>query len=238
MNAELGAWLDEEMKEFSDVLQTFKKKQKNKAPLWMAVCLIGMVALGFAVGYDLAYVMRVHFPIGCVIALFAGLCFWLPSKISNIKAVRKGYEKAMEDFFQTQEDQDLFVKQMESGNYDKVSFYNISETYPSRFIAGPDYWMYFNGRLLCCFVRTADILGISRQDETTRVSYNAGGARRGKNIAIGVSLVITYKDNSVSAKRNKDAEESLFFPKSEQYQEVLELIRRQCPQYQSWTGSV
>lgn len=234
MNAKLETWLDEEMKEFSGVLQTFKKKQKNKAPLWMAGCLIGMVALGFVAGYNLAYVMRVHFPIGCVIALFAGLCFWLPAKISNVKAVRKGYEKAMEDFFQSQEDQDLFVRQMESGNYDKVNFNNISETYPSRFIAGPDYWMYFNGRF-CCFVRTEDILSIRRQDETTRVSYNTG--RSGKNIAIGVSLVITYKQNSVSANKNRDAEESLFFQKGEQYQQALELIKRRCPQYQSWIGN-
>ena len=83
MSEKSAAWLEEEMKEFSGILQTFKKKQKNKAPLWMAVCLIGMVALGFAVGYDIAYIMRVHFPIGCGIALLAGLCFWLPSKISN-----------------------------------------------------------------------------------------------------------------------------------------------------------
>ncbi len=235
MNAKLGAWLEEEMKEFSDVLQTFKKKQKNKAPIWMAGCLIGMVALGFVAGYEPAYIMRVHFPIGCGIALLAGLCFWLPAKISNIKAVRKAYEKAIQSFFQTQEEQELFVRQMESGNYGKVNFYNVSETYPSRFIAGPEYWMYFNG--VCSFVRTADILSIRRQNETTRVSYNAGGGRRGKNVAIGVSLVITYKENSDSAKRNKNTEESLFFQKGEQFQEALELIKRQCPQCQSWTGS-
>lgn len=238
MSAQLAAWLEEEMKEFSGILQTFKKKQKNKAPLWMAGCLIGMVAIGFLAGADLAYIMRVHFPIGCGIALFAGLCFWLPSKISNVKAVRKGYEKAIQDFFQTQEDQDLFVRQMESGSYGKVNFYNVSEeTYPSRFIAGPDYWMYFNGRT-CCFVRTADIMSIRRQDETTRVSYNVGGGRGGANMAVGVSLVIGYKANTVSASKNRDAEESLFFPKNEQYQEVLELIKRQCPQYQSWVDGI
>lgn len=236
MDARLEAWLEEEMKEFSDVLQTFKKKQKSKEPLWIALCLIGMVALGFVAGYDLAYVMRVHFPIGCVIALFVGICFWLRAKISNIKTVRKAYEKTIQDFFQTQEDQDLFVKQMESGNYCKVDFYNISETFPARFIAGPDYWVYFNSRF-CSFVRTADILRIRRHNETAWVSYEAGGRLRGKNIAAGVSLVIKYKEYSASAIKIKNVEESLFFHKSEQYQEVLELIRRQCPQYQSWTGS-
>lgn len=99
MDAKMEMWLDQEMQEFSEVLKTFKKKQKNKAPLWMAAFLIGMVALGFIVGYDVSYVMRVHLPIGCGIALFAGLCFWLPAKISNVKAVRKAYEKAMQDFF-------------------------------------------------------------------------------------------------------------------------------------------
>lgn len=231
MSEKSAAWLEEEMKEFSGILQTFKKKQKNKAPLWMAVCLIGMVALGFAVGYDIAYIMRVHFPIGCGIALLAGLCFWLPSKISNIKGVRKAYEKAMEDFFQSQEEQDLFVRQMESGNYDKVHFYNVNtETYPARFIAGPDYWMYFNG--VCRFVRTEDIQSIHIKNETTGV--NVGGSR--KRITVGVSLVITYKQNSVSANKNRDTDESLFFQKGEQCQEALELIKRQCPQYQSWIG--
>lgn len=235
MNTQLETWLDGEMKDFSSMLQTFKKKQKSKAPLWMAGCLIGMVALGFIAGYDLAYVMRVHFPIGCGIALLAGLCFWLPSKISNVKTVRKAYEKAMQDFFQNQEEQELFIRQMETGNYDKVNFYNVSETYPSRLIVGPDYWIYFNGA--CRLVRTADIQSIRRQSETTRISYNAGGSRMRQNVAVGVSLVILYKENSASATRNKGTEESLFFQKSEQYQEALELIKRQCPQCQSWTGS-
>ncbi len=235
MDTKLATWLEEEMKEFEEVLQTFKKKQKNKAPLWMAAFLIGMVAIGFIAGYDIAYIMRVHFPIGCGIALFAGLCFWLPSRISNMKAVRKAYEKAMQDFFQTEEDRELFVKQMESGNYRKANFYNVSqETYPGRFIAGPDYWMYFNGA--CRFVRTGDIKSLSRQNESTRVTYDAGGGRRGKNIAIGVSLVIRYKEGSVSAKAHRDAEESLFFSKSEQYQEAMELIKDRCPQYLSWAG--
>lgn len=235
MDAKLESWLEEEMKEFSEVLQTFKKKQKNKAPIWMAASLAGMVALGFIVGYDISYVMRVHFPIGCGIALFAGLCFWLPSKISNIKGVRKAYEKGMQDFFQTEEDRELFVRQMESGNYGKVNFYNVSEeTYPGRFIAGPDYWMYYNRA--CRFVRTDDILSLSRQNESTRVTYDTGGGRRGKNIAIGVSLVVKYKEGSASAKANRDAEESFFFSKSEQYQEVMELIKAHCPQYQSWAG--
>lgn len=177
MNAKLAAWLEEEMKEFSGILQTFKKKQKNKAPLWMAACLIGMVAIGFVAGYDIAYIMRVHFPIGCGLALFAGLCFWLPSRVSNIKAVRKGYEKAMENFFQSQEEQDLFVRQMESGSYDKVNFFNVNvETYPARFIAGPDFWMYFNGN--CRFVRTEDIQSIRKEIEKTRV--NTGGSRAKK----------------------------------------------------------
>lgn len=236
MNEKLEAWLEEEMKEFNGVLQSFKKKQKGKAPLWMAGCLIGMVALGFGVGYDFAYVMRVHFPIGCVLALGAGLCFWLPSKISNIKAVREAYVKAMQEFFQSSEEQDLFVRQMESGSCNKANFCNISETYPSRFIAGPDFWVYFNGRF-CHFVRTEDILRVRRETETTRVSYSTGGGgSRSRNVAIGVSLVIAYKENSVSSKKNKGNEDTLFFHKSEQYQEAWELVKRHCPQYQSWIG--
>lgn len=107
-------------------------------------------------------------------ALFAGLCFWRPSKVANIKSVRKIYEKAMQNFFQNQEEEELFVRQMESGNYEKVDFYNVNqETYPFRFMAGPDFLLFFNGP--CRLVRTADIQSIHRQDESTRVSFNAGG---------------------------------------------------------------
>ncbi|HBA47590.1 MAG TPA: hypothetical protein DCZ91_07280, partial [Lachnospiraceae bacterium] len=88
----------------------------------------------------------------------------------------------------------------------------------------------------CRFIRTGDIKSLSRQNESTRVSYNTGGGIRGKSIAIGVSLVIKYKEGSVSAKENRDAEESLFFSKSEQYQEVMELIKDKCPQYLGWAG--
>ncbi len=233
MNVNLAAWLEQEMKEFSGILQTFKKKQKSKAPLWMAVCLFGMVAIGFAAGYDISYIMRVHFPIGCGIALFAGLCFWLPSKVSNIKAVQDGYEKAIEDFFQSQEEQDRFVRQMESGSYDKVNFFNVNvDTFPARFIVGPDFWLYFNGRT-CQLVRTEDILSIRREVEKTRV--NTGG-NRAKKIAVGVSMVITYKHNSVSANKSGNTDDSLFFH-GEQYEEVLELIKKQCPQYHSWIGN-
>lgn len=231
MDAEMEMWLDQEMQEFSEVLKTLKKKKISRAPVWMAVFLIGMVAFGFIVGYDVSHVMRVHFPIGCVLALGAWFCCWLPTKVSNIKGVRKAYEKAIQDFFQTEEDRQLFVKQMEDGNYHKVDFCEAGEVYPCRFIVGPDYWMYFQRiNIACRFIRTGDIESLSRQNESTWVSYNTGGRVHGKNMAIGVSLIIKYKEGSVSAKKNRNAEESLFFSKSKDYQEAVELIKNECPQ--------
>lgn len=95
---------------------------------------------------------------------------------------------------------------MESGNYGKVNFYNVNEdNYPSRLIVGSDYWMYFNG-LSCLFIRTADILSICEQKEMTRAHYNASSRRRKPAMSIGVSLVITYEENSVSANQRENGE--------------------------------
>lgn len=38
--------------------------------------VVGMTALGFAVGGDAASVFTLHFPIGCGIALIIWFCFW------------------------------------------------------------------------------------------------------------------------------------------------------------------
>ncbi len=227
MNVQLKEWLDAEMKEFSGILADFKKKQKSKAPLWMAACIAGMVALGVLAGYDWAYILRVHFLIGCVLALMAGLCFWLPSKISSIGKVRKIYEKAMTKFFKTQEDQELFIRQMSSGNYGKVNFYNVNtESYPSRFIAGPAYWMFFSGRF-CKFIRAADVERVEGREETTRVSYHAGSRNVHQRMSVGVSMVITYKENSPSAREINSREDTLFFQNGEQYRAALELVKNQ-----------
>lgn len=235
VQGQLDAWLKEEMEAFSGVLSQFQKKQRKKAPLWMAGSVLVLVAIGFLAGYDVGYILKVHLPIGCGIALFAGLCFWIPSKVSNIKKVQKAYEAAMTDFFQTDEEKERFVQQMQAGQYDAVNFLNVNqESYPSRLLVGPEYWVYFSR--FCQIIRTSDIESICGKEETTRVSYTAGNTRVRQKLAVGVSLVLTYREGSDSALQHKDGTQSLFFQKSEQYKQALDLIRKQCPRYADWTG--
>lgn len=234
MNTEMRTWLDKELKEYSGLFAEFKRKLKKAAPLWMAVAVIAMVALGFVAGYDFAYILKVHFLIGCVIALIIGFCYWIMGKATSMKKVTKTYEKAVNEFFQAEEDQERFVKQMESGNYGTVNFLNTkSEQYPTRFMAGHDYWMFCRG-VSCTFIRTADIESVQGETERTRVSYNVGGRRAGSNMTIGYSMVIKYKEDTSLAGAEKQKEQTLFFQSEGQFRQAEEVIKKYCPEYDSW----
>lgn len=49
---QLKAWLDAEMRDFEVVFKAFNGRLMKKMPIWMAISVVGMVALGFGVGYD------------------------------------------------------------------------------------------------------------------------------------------------------------------------------------------
>lgn len=230
MDERLSGWLEREMAEYSGLLSKFKKKQMKWVPLWMALSVGAMVALGFGVGYDFEYVLRVHFVLGCGIALFILFMFWILTATTTMKPVRKGYEKAMQEFFVSQEDADLFCRQMDEKNFEVISFMNTSsEKFPTRFIAGPDYWVYFCcGR--CSLVRTADIESIHESSESTSLSYNVGGARVRQNVSAGASIAIVYKNDTASQKKTKM--DKLYFTKRAQFREAMELVKKRCPDCQ------
>ena len=224
MNEQTKLWLDQEMKDFSQLLKQFRAKINKRVPVWMAISVAAMFLLGILVGYDITYVLRVHFVIGCGIAFFIWFCFWLQGRATSAKKARKAYEKAMADFFVSDEDQAAFNRQMDTQNYGTVNFLTITtDNYPCRFLAGPDYWIYFkNGR--CQFIRTADIARVYEQEETSRISYNVGNRRVRQNMSVGVSLVIEYKEESPSAQKQK--EDKLFTENQTQSNAVTELIRK------------
>ena len=60
MSEALREWLDRELKDFEPVWRSFRGKQQRMYYIWMVAAVVGMVALGFGVGYDLAYVLQVH----------------------------------------------------------------------------------------------------------------------------------------------------------------------------------
>lgn len=227
MDEQMKRWLDEEMKEYADALKEFSQKQTRMVYLWMGCSVVGMVALGFAVGGDAASVFRMHFPIGCVIALFVWFCFWVQNKFSSIKKVRAAYERSIAAFFQKEEDRNTFLRQMESGNYGKLHFLNTAmDKYPCRFIAGPDYFMFVRS-LSCSFIRVADIDDIYAEEEKSRVRYRMGDYRIMQNITMGISLVIEYKPDAVSKKGEE--RDKIYLENGKQFDQVVELIRKYCP---------
>lgn len=226
MDERMNLWLEQELKEYASVLREFQQKVTRMMYLWMLLSVAGMTALGFFVGGSPAQVFSLHFPVGCVIALVIWVCFWFQNKVSSMKKVRASYEKAIAGFFRTEEDKSAFLRQMENNDYGKIDFMNtVTDKYPCRFIVGPDYFM-FSRDLACLFIRAADIKSISAEVQNSRVRYRIGDTRVMQNLAMGVSLILEYKEDSASAKERLT--DSLYLENDRQYTEAAELIQKYC----------
>ncbi len=214
-------WLDWEMKEFSELFQQFNKRLMKKVPLWMGVSIFGMVALGFLVGYDAAYVFRVHFLIGLGLALVILLCFWLQTRLVSMKKVHPAYEQAFGKL--SGEEKAAFLRQMELKTYGKLNFLNgTTDKYPCRLLVGPEYWLYFRD-LSCRIVKAEEIQSLTGREEKTRVGYTLGNTRVSQKLTVAVSLVIEYRAESGKGQEN------LLLENGGQLEQAVELIRRYCP---------
>lgn len=227
MNDQLTNWLDEKMKEFEPHFREFNKGMMRKVPLWMALCIVGLTALGFIVGGDVKSVLKLHFPLGCGLAVFIWLCFFIQSKAVSMKRVRAAYEKEAQRIGNNQADCDAFLQQAKTHSEKQIWFMNgASDKYPCCLTVGQDYWLFFRS-LSCCIVRAADIKRIYGKEETTRVGYDVGDSHVRQNLGIGVSIVIEYKEGSASA--NEKRNDKLFLENGDQLQQAMELIRTYCP---------
>lgn len=219
MSEILKEWLDGELRDFEPVWKSFRNKQQRMYYIWMAVAVVGMVALGFGVGYDWTYVVRVHLPIGAGIAVFIWLCVLLTSRASSMKNVRKIFEKALSTL--SPSDQEAFARQ----DFGRVDFLNTFEDgYPARLLVGPDFWLYFRG--VCHIYRVADMEKLQVQEEKTQLHYNIGGTRVRQKVGVGVSLVVDYREGTVSGKKQQDR---VYLAKWEQFKTAKDLIARHCP---------
>ncbi len=95
MNDSLRQWLDAEMKDYAPRFKAFNRRLMRRVPIWMALSVAAMVALGFGVGYDWQYVVKVHLLIGLGFAAFIWLCFWIQTRSVSMKKVRGMYEQAL-----------------------------------------------------------------------------------------------------------------------------------------------
>lgn len=219
MSGALREWLDRELRDFEPVWKSFRGKQRRMYYIWMAAAVAGMTALGFGVGYDLAYVLRVHLPIGVGMAVFIWLCVLLTSRAGTMKNARKQFEKALSAL--SSSDQEAFVRQ----DFGRVDFLNTMEdNFPARLLVGPDFWLYFRG--VCHICRVSDLEALRVREESVRLSYKVGSTRVRQKVGAGVSLVVDYREDAVSAGELPDR---LYLNSWEQFRTARELIARRCP---------
>ncbi len=211
MNAELKQWLDAEMKDYEKVFKAFNSGTMKKVPLWMALCVIGLVALGFGVGGGLDTVLRIHLPVGVGMALFVWLCFWIQTRSVSMKKVRASYEKALGGL--SPADQAAFVRQ--GPLCGRIGFENrMTDKYPARLMVGPDFWVYF--REACQVFKVADIQKLHARQETTRVGYDLGKTHVRQSLGVGVSLVA-------------EGAGKIYLENAKQLEQAEELIKKYCP---------
>lgn len=230
MNENLQRWLDVEMRDYEPVFKAFNHRLMKRVPLWMALSVAALVALGFGVGYDWTYVLRVHFLIGVGIAVFIWLCFWLQTRSVSMKKVRKMYENCLSAL--SPADQDAFARQ--APLCDKTDFLNsATDKYPARLTVGPDYWLYFRGG--CQVFRVADMEKLWAKEESTRVGYNVGNSHVRQSLNIGVSVVVEYRDGTASASKHGSAK--IYLENGKQLVEAQTLIEKYCPKTRTlWDG--
>lgn len=223
MNEPLCQWLDSEMDDYAPVFKAFNGRLMKRVPLWMALSVAALVALGFGVGYDWQYVVRVHLPIGVGIALFIWLCYWIQARSVSMKKVRKEYERALSEL--SPSDQEAFARQAPCGHADFLN--TVSDKYPARLTVGPDYWLYFRGG--CRVFRVADMEKLSIVEETSRISYNIGKTHVRQNIGMGISLVVGYREGTASAAGADGIQPKVYMENMKQMGEAQELIKKFCP---------
>lgn len=221
MNDPLRQWLDSEMRSYEPVFRSFNRRLMKRVPLWMALSVIALVALGFGVGYDWQYVVRVHLLIGIGIAVFIWLCFWIQTRSVSMKKVRQQYEQALSAL--SPSDQDAFARQAPCGSVDFLN--SVSDKYPARLTVGPDYWLYFRGG--CRIFRAADMEKLWVKEETSRIGYDIGKTHVRQNVGMGISLMVDYRDGTAWAAN--DSQAKVYMENMKQMGEAQALIEKYCP---------
>lgn len=222
MNENLRLWLDSEMRGYEPAFKAFNRKLNRQLPIWMLVSVAALVALGFGVGYEWQYVVRVHLPIGLGIAAFIWLCYFIRGRSVSMKKVRKQYEKALSALSPSDQDA-LALQGSQCGHLDFLN--TNADNCPARLTVGPDYWVYYRGA--CHTYRVADIERLWAVQETARVNYSLGNKRVNQNLGVGVSLMVGYRDGTQSAA--KYPEDKIYLETGKQLEQAKELMDKYCP---------
>lgn len=230
LTVQMQEWIKNEAANSENMLAAARKKNMKKLPVWMALCVAGMVALGlFAYRGDVQVVLKVHLPIGIGIALFVALfTIWQQKCILNKKMLIKAYEKGATAAFNDRQEQDqvLFCHQMGQKDCEEVEFWEKQISFPSKVIIGTDYWVY-RSNVTANFVKVSDVLGAHLANSKARISYKIGNTKVKQNVIVGVELIVDYKKDS-GVKSTSDS--VIYFDNKKQALPVIELIKKYCPQ--------
>lgn len=228
LTMQMQEWIDKEADDFEPELAAARKKSLHKLPLYMGISIAGLCVLGFVAGVGLAGVLRLHLPLGVGIALFIALfTFWQQNSIINKKTVIKSYRKGAIDMFKTmpEEEQALFCAQMSQRHCGESIYQEKQLPFPTKVIIGPDYWVYRNAAT-SFFVKSSHIARAYLRQTNARVTYEKASSNVKKNVAIGVELVVEYREGSGAS---KSSEIAMYFDDNGQAAPVLSLIQKHCP---------
>lgn len=228
LTMQMQEWIDREADGFEPELAVARKKSLKKLPLYMGISIAGLCVFGFAVGAGVSGVLRLHLPIGVGIAAFIALfTLWQQNSIINKKAVIKAYQKGAMDMFKTipVEEQTLFCAQMSQKHYSESVYQESQTPFPTKVIIGPEYWVYRNA-VTSFFVKSSHIARAYLRQTNARVTYEKASSNVKKNVAIGVELVVEYREGSEAS---KSSEIAMYFDNNGQAAPVLSLIQKHCP---------
>lgn len=228
MSGALQEWLDKEMQNFEPVWKSFRSRQRKMYYIWMAAAVAGLVVLGFVAGYNATYVLRVHLLIGAGLAAFIYLCVLITGRTGTMKNAQKNFEDALSSL--SPSEQESFARQ----DFGRADFFNtVDDAFPARLLAGPDFWLYFRDG--CQIFRVADMEKLEAREEKIQLRYKTGSTRVRQKAVAGISLAVSYREDSDSDKERPD---SLFLASWEQFQTAKDLINQHCPKAQAlWSES-
>lgn len=225
----LTQWIEQDAEASEPMLKKARQKRLMMLPIWVILCIAAACALGFAVGYDLQYILRVHFLLGLGIGAFVVLGTLLQQSSISKKRLIKMYTRGASHEFDdhTEQDQIAFCRQMSEKDYGEVEYKESQTFFPTKFIIGPDCWVY-RSSAHSVFTVTADVAKVQLGAAKTNSAYTAGGAKTRTSLTVAVELRFFYKADMDKSKIYP--RRSYHFEKPENANKVLELIKKYCPE--------
>ena len=215
---QLEEWIKNDASLQEEMLAKYRQKRVKQILIGIVVCIVGLVALGIAVGATPAEILRIHFPVGCgIAALYALIYLWDLTRISQ-KRIIKLYQKAAKSCFRSEQEEQEFVRTMKPETYSKMYYYWKTDSFERMFMISKDYIVFLTYQT-AYFIKIADIDKV-----VTETIYKKTNNHKE---AIGVSMTIEMKKRE-NEKKSKSY--NLVFSNGEVLSEAIGLMEMFSPQ--------